>query len=104
MLAGFFERTIWTCNQTLDRRQPDEQRGGFSMRYIINSTSTRTQGWQADCWNWAKANEPFELYGVETQHLPFCQELSEACRCKYQSRQAHDEAVVMFDPSFETEQ
>jgi len=74
------------------------------MRYIINSTSTRTQGWQADCWNWARANEPFELYGVETQHLPFCQELSEACRCKYQSRQAHDEAVVMFDPSFETEQ
>jgi hypothetical protein len=74
--------------------------GDFFMRYIINSTTTRTQGWQADCWNWAKANEPFELYGVETQHLPFCRELSATCRCKYHSRQRHDEAVAVFVPSF----
>jgi len=47
----------------------------FTMRYIIKSTTTRTQGWQADCWNWAKANLPFKVYGVESQHLAFCRTL-----------------------------
>jgi len=72
----------------------------FIMRHIINSTTTRTQGWQADCWNWAKARLPFELYGVETQHLTFCKALSTACRCRFHSRQLHDEAVATFEPSF----
>jgi hypothetical protein len=70
------------------------------MRYIIHSTTTRTQGWQADCWNWARANEPFELYGVGTQHLQFCQALSTACGCQFHSRQFHDEAVAVFEPAF----
>lgn len=70
------------------------------MRYIINSTSTRTLGWQADCWNWAKANIPFKLYGVETQHLSFCQALAAACRCQFHSRQFRDESVAVFEPSF----
>ena len=70
------------------------------MRYIINSTTTRTQGWQADCWNWAKANLPFELYGVGTHHLAFCKALAAACRFKFHSRQFRDEALATFEPSF----
>lgn len=77
----------------------NDKRGIF-MRYIIHSTTTRTQGWQADCWNWARANEPFELHGVASQHLPFCRELSAACRCKYHSRPFRDEAVAVFEPVF----
>jgi hypothetical protein len=75
-------------------------KGNFFMRYIINSTTTRTQGWQADCWNWAKANMPFELYGVGMQHLAFCKALAAACRFKFHSRQFRDEAVATFEPSF----
>ncbi len=70
------------------------------MRHIINSTTTRTQGWQADCWNWAKARMPFELYGIQTEHLAFCRALSSACRLHFHSRHFHDEMVVQFEPSF----
>ena len=73
--------------------------GEFFMHNIINSTTTRTQGWQADCWNWAKASLPFELYGIQTHHLAFCQALSSACRIKFHSRRFHDEAVARFEPS-----
>jgi hypothetical protein len=68
------------------------------MRYIINSTSTRTQGWQMDCWNWAKSSLPFKLYGVESHHLAFCKAVAAACRCKFYSRRFHDEAVATFEP------
>jgi hypothetical protein len=68
------------------------------MREIINSTTTRTQGWQADCWNWAKANEPFQLYGVQTRHLPFCEALAAACRCKFHARQFRNESIATFEP------
>jgi hypothetical protein len=70
------------------------------MRHIIHSTTTRTQGWQADCWNWAKAKMSFELYGIQAQHLAFCRALSSACHVRFHSRQFHDEAVVTFEPSF----
>jgi hypothetical protein len=66
---------------------------------IINSTTTRTQGWQVDCWNWAKAHKPFQLYGVQNQHLPFCAALSAACHCKFNSRPFHDESVATFEPA-----
>ena len=69
------------------------------MRYIINSTTTRTQGWQADCWNWAKANMPFELYGVGTNHLEFCKALAASCGFQFHSRQFRDEEVAIFEPS-----
>jgi hypothetical protein len=82
------------------QRAAGEQQGDFFMRYIINSTTTRTQGWQADCWNWAKANMPFELYGVGSNHLAFCKALAAACRFKFHSRHFRDEAVATFEPSF----
>jgi len=72
--------------------------GEFFMRYVINSTSTRTQGWQADCWNWARTGEPFEIYGFEPEHLAICRKLSAACGCKYRFRQIHGEKVVVFEP------
>ena len=74
--------------------------GESFMRHILHSTTTRTQGWQADCWNWAKARMPFELYGIQTHHLGFCRALSSACRLQFHSRQFRDEAVAMFEPSF----
>ena len=74
--------------------------GESFMRHILHSTTTRTQGWQADCWNWAKARMPFELYGIQTHHLGFCRALSSACHVHFHSRQFRDEAVAMFEPSF----
>jgi hypothetical protein len=43
---------------------------------------------------------PFELYGIQTQHLEFCRALSSACRLRFHSRQFRDEAASMFDPTF----
>jgi len=67
--------------------------------HYIHSTTTRTQGWQADCWNWARESKPFELHGVESQHLPFCREVSKTCNCKYHSHTVRDEAVAVFEPA-----
>ena len=64
-----------------DRRSLMKNAGESFMRHIIHSTTTRTQGWQADCWNWAKARMAFELYGIQTHHLAFCRALSSDCRC-----------------------
>lgn len=68
------------------------------MAVIINSTTTRTKGWQIDCWNWARANKPFQLYGVRNQHLPFCEALSAACHCQFHSQPFHDESIATFEP------
>ncbi|HEU5395602.1 MAG TPA: hypothetical protein VFV81_00445 [Verrucomicrobiae bacterium] len=73
------------------------------MRYIINSTTTRTPGWQADCLNWASAHAPFELHGVKHEHLPFCQALSDSCHCRYHSRTFRDESVAVFEPDDQSE-
>lgn len=68
------------------------------MGNIINSTTTRTQGWQTDCWNWAKANKPFELCGIQKKHLAFCEELSAAYHCKFIARQFRHESIATFEP------
>ena len=68
------------------------------MAYIINSTTTRTKGWQADCWNWAKARKPFALYGVQTNHLAFCQALSAAYQCRFRSQLFRGESIITFEP------
>lgn len=57
-------------------------------------------GWQTDCWNWAKANQPFELYGVQPRHFSFCEALSAACDCKFDVRPFHDESIASFEPNF----
>jgi len=49
----------------------------------MNFTTTRTRGWQRLCWEWAKAQEPFELREVKTEHFPFCDILSATYRGKY---------------------
>jgi hypothetical protein len=98
----YFERFIadWHPIINQDGRGLMSNAGESFMRHIIHSTTTRTQGWQADCWNWAKARMPFELYGIQTHHLEFCRALSSACRLRFHSRQFRDEAVAMFEPSF----
>ncbi|HEY3760313.1 MAG TPA: hypothetical protein VGN23_01000 [Verrucomicrobiae bacterium] len=69
------------------------------MRYIINSTTTRIKGWQADCWNWAKANKPFKLYGIGPEHEHFCQAVAASCNCKFHSHMLRNESVATFLPA-----
>lgn len=45
-----------------------------------------------------QAREPFKLFGVRTRHLPFCEALSAACRCKFDARRFHEESVATFEP------
>jgi hypothetical protein len=75
-----------------------KKQGLMKIRFILNSTTTRTKGWQADCWNWAKAKKPFQLFGVQTAHLAFCQALSAAYRCRFRSRLFRGESVIIFEP------
>lgn len=76
---------------TAGGRRTIELRRRIFMYDIVNSTTTRTKGWQTDCWNWAKANKPFELYGVQRRHFQFCESLSAACHCKFHARPFRDE-------------
>jgi len=85
--------------QSSRQREPDEERRELFMHHILNSTTTRTQGWQTDCWNWAKARMPFELYGIQTKHLAFCRTLSSACHVRFHSRRFRNQAVALFEPS-----
>lgn len=49
----------------------------------MNFTSTKTTGWQRQCWEWAKVKEPFELRDVAKEHLLFCDELCAAYQGSY---------------------
>jgi len=49
----------------------------------MNFTTTKTRGWQKQCWEWAKAQESFELREVNTEHFPFCDALSATYLGKY---------------------
>jgi hypothetical protein len=75
-----------------------KEQGIIEMRQVINLTTTRTKGWQEVCWSWARSMQPFELFGVLTTHLPFCQALSAAYRCKFRSRPFRGESVITFEP------
>jgi hypothetical protein len=50
----------------------------------MNFTMTKTKEWQKQCWEWAKAREPFELREVKTEHLSFCKILSATYQGKCQ--------------------
>ena len=50
----------------------------------MKSTTTKTPGWQKQCWDWAKAKEPFELRDAAKEHLVFCDELCAAYGGQYQ--------------------
>jgi hypothetical protein len=56
---------------------------------------TKAVGWQKRCWDWVKAGERFELHGVETPHLLFCNALCAAY--KYQ-HEFSDPSVLAFFP------
>jgi hypothetical protein len=75
-----------------------KEQGTIEMRQVINSTTTRTKGWQKNCWNWARLKKPFQLSGVQSAHLAFCQALSAAYRCKFRSRLFRGESVITFEP------
>lgn len=62
----------------------------------MNFTTTKTQGWQKHCWEWAKNNEPFELHGVEVIHYRFCDELCAAYQYKFRGFQSG--SVFVFEP------
>jgi hypothetical protein len=49
----------------------------------MNFTTTKTKGWQKHCWEWAKAQQPFELREVGTEHFSFCEILSATYQGKY---------------------
>jgi len=49
----------------------------------MNFTTTKTAGWQKDCWEWAKAKESFELRDVAKEHFVFCDELCAAYGGQY---------------------
>ena len=72
--------------------------GTIEIRSVIHLTTTSRKGWQADCWNWARSKEPFQLFGVQTAHLPFCQALSAAYQCKFRSTAFRGESIITFEP------
>ena len=59
--------------------------------------TTRTQGWQTTCRQWASSGESFEIHDLGAANLAFCQELCETYNyeCHYQS---HGSKIAMFTP------
>jgi len=58
-------------------------------------TTTKTEGWQTICQNWAQARESFEIHGIGAKHLAYCKELcdSNQYQCRYQFRNLNSAAV-----------
>ncbi len=44
-------------------------------KQIVNFATTGSDNWKELCLKWAKASQPFRIYGVEQRHLKFCDEL-----------------------------
>ncbi len=60
-------------------------------------TTTRTEGWQTKCLDWAAAGDVFEVHGVGARHLAFCKEICDIFHyeCAYES----PKRTVVFTPS-----
>lgn len=69
------------------------------MNDLAKTATTRTEGWQAICLQWAQAREPFEVRGISARHLSFCRDLCERFnyKCNYDSGDRQRAAV--FFPS-----
>jgi hypothetical protein len=60
----------------------------------VNFTTTRTQGWQRHCWEWARSGQPFLLHGIGAQNLVFCDEL----RAAYKYYFSCNDSIATFLP------
>ena len=61
----------------------------------MKTANTDVDGWKYDCLNWAKANVPFEIHGIETiRHLAFCAELC----ADYNYRLSRRKSIATFSP------
>lgn len=65
------------------------------MTKSANSTTTTAEGWQQQCWAWARNGELFEVMGVRANHLAFCKELCAAYNyeCHYESNAENSTAI-----------
>jgi hypothetical protein len=63
----------------------------------VNFAATKTTGWQKNCLDWAKAKQPFVIYGIEKTHMLFCQELCAAY--KFKCRFFCKGSVAVFAPA-----
>jgi hypothetical protein len=68
------------------------------MVHRINSVTTKTAGWQQQCWEWAEASLSFELRDVEAGHFAFCQELCAEYGYTYRYNGRRGYSVVQFKP------
>jgi hypothetical protein len=70
---------------------------GGLMNETAKFTTTRTDGWQKICRQWAEAGEAFELHGVGAGQLAFCKELCEehGYECRYESHNSLSAAVFV---------
>jgi hypothetical protein len=61
-------------------------------------TTTKTQGWQTKCLDWAVAGEYFEIHGVGARQLAFCKELCDTFNyeCLYESE--GKKSIAVFTP------
>jgi hypothetical protein len=68
------------------------------MTKSIKVTTTKTEGWQAKCLDWAVAEEYFEIQGIGARHLAFCKELCDifSYECLYES--AGKKSTAVFTP------
>lgn len=67
------------------------------MSETAKATTTRIDGWQKLCRQWAETRESFELHSVGEGHLAFCKQLCEeyAYECRYES---HSSMRAIFVP------
>lgn len=68
------------------------------MSKAFNFTTTNKEGWQVDCLNWMKTNQPFEVRDVGKEHLAYFNELCSACHYRYQYQFRSDNSVAIFTP------
>lgn len=64
----------------------------------INSTTTKTTGWQKKCWEWAEAHIPFEIHDVQSEHFMFFQELCAEYQYTYNYRCRKKDSIAKFLP------
>jgi hypothetical protein len=64
----------------------------------VNFTIITTQGWEKQCEEWANANEPFEVRGVEPRDFEFCKNFCAHHKYRYKYKMRNEELVAVFTP------
>jgi hypothetical protein len=64
----------------------------------LNSVTTKTDGWEKKCRDWAEFRQSFEVHDLGAAHFMFCQEICTQFDYAYKYRCRGSDSIAKFEP------